>query len=528
MVEKSQIPFSEIESIPQLVKDFLASNLEDFKENVFNQENIKKAILNKESSFSTYQREVLANAFQAQYAGMELTKTQLQNIELLRNNNTFTVVTGHQLNLFSGPAFFVYKILQTIKTAQYIQSMYPDYHIVPIFWMASEDHDFDEINHFRTSSHYYEIKGTKGGPVGRISVQDQFFISEFEKEFKDSIYGTELIRWIKNAYAEGNTLTEATRILVQYLFEDYGLLCLDGDDVSLKKSMIPTFSDELENQSLHHYSKEKVHYLTEKYGKVQVNPREINLFYLSETRDRIEYVQSQYSIVDQAIRFTKKDILDELQKNPERFSPNALMRPVYQETILPNIAYIGGNAEIMYWLELKDYFGHLQLPFPILIPRNSMLFLDEKVFRKMDNLHLTIQDFFTNFATLVNKELLKNTDIDEIILEKRKEVISIFETLKKEASKTDVTFKNLVEAEETRQLKSFDKMQKRLLRAEKIKQAEKIERLESLFMSIHPGKTWQERILNFSEFYANLGKDWLHCCYDRMDVEKSTLIIMEI
>ena len=528
MVEKSKIPFSEIESIPQLVKDFLASELSDFKENVFNTENIKKAILRKESSFSPSRREILVEAFHRQYNGFELSSLQQENIDHLKSQKTFTVVTGHQLNLFSGPAFFVYKILQTIKTAQFISEQEADFKVIPIFWMASEDHDFDEINHFRTLDHYYEIKGNQGGAVGRIKIEDQFFISEFEKEFKDSVYGTELIRWIKNAYAEGNTLAQATKTLVQYLFADFGLLCLDGDDAALKQAMIPTFKDELENQSLFKYSKSKVGFLTERYGKVQVNPRDINLFYLSETRNRIEENKGQYYIVDQPKQFTNDEMIAELNQIPERFSPNALMRPVYQETILPNIAYIGGNAEIMYWLELKDYFEYLQLPFPMLIPRNSMLFLEKKVFRKIEKMDLNIQDFFKNFASLVHSELLKNTDIDDIISEKRKEVLTIFETLKNESAKTDITFKNLVEAEETRQLKSFDRMQKRLLRAEKIKQSEKIERLENLFMTIHPGKTWQERSLNFSVFYANAGRDWLHCCYDKMDVEKSTLIIMEI
>ena len=394
--------------------------------------------------------------------------------------------------------------------------------------MATEDHDFEEINHFKTENNYYEIKGNSGGAVGRIKVEDQYFIHQFEEEFKDSVYGTELIRWIKETYSIGNTLSQATRILVNLLFSEYGLIIIDGDDKRLKSEMKAIFKDELLHQSLYQSSKEKVDFLTEKYGKVQVNPREINLFYLSETRDRIEFSNGKFNVVDKGISFTEEEILQKLEEHPENFSPNALMRPVFQEKILPNLAYIGGNAEIMYWMELKDYFKKIGLQFPILIPRNSMLFLKEKTLKKAEKLNLGIEDFFRNFTQIINQNILQNSDLPSLLLEKENEVKSLFSEIKNCASRTDITFKNLVAAEETRQLKSFARMQKRLLRAEKIKQNEKLERLENIFLEVHPGKNWQERVLNFSVFYADEGNDWLQNCYNKMNVERSELFIIQI
>jgi len=524
----AHIPFLEIDSIPVLIKDFLTQKIPGFEGKFFNFENIERQIALKTENFSAKNRQILCDVLAAQYSDFTLTEKQRENLGLLAAKNTFTVTTGHQLNLFTGPAFFIYKILQTVKLAEVLKTKFPNDNFVPIFWMASEDHDFEEINHFKTTENYYETGGKSGGAVGRIKIEDTFFISHFEEEFKDSVFGTELILLLKKAYKKGNTLTEATRIIVQEIFSEYGLLALDGDNADLKSLMKPVFKEELLKQDLNKNSAQIVAFLSEKYGKVQVNPRDINLFYLSETRDRIAFENGKFEIVDQHRSFSEEGILNVLENHPERFSPNALMRPVFQETVLPNLAYIGGNAEIMYWLELKDYFAEINLPFPVLIPRNSMLMLEEKTLSKIEKFDLKAADFFKNFA-VVTKDILLNGNEILPFLEQQEEVLkNHFNDLKKRAALTEKTFGNLVEAEETRQLKSFGRMKKRLLRAEKIKQSEKMERLENLFSTIHPGNTWQERVYNFSVFYADFGREWLKLYYDEMDVKKSELIIFTI
>jgi len=217
-----------------------------------------------------------------------------------------------------------------------------------------------------------------------------------------------------------------------------------------------------------------------------------------------------------------------LENYPEKFSPNALMRPVYQECVLPNLAYIGGNAEIMYWLELKDYFSKLNIPFPILIPRNSMLFLKEKTIGKIQKLNLKIEDFFENFTTIINRKIIVDNSILKLLDEKENLLINNFSELKTVAETTEKSFGNMVKAEEVRQLKSFNRMKKRLLHAEKIKQSELLERLENLFLDVHPSKNWQERIYNFSVFFADFGYSWLETCLEEVVVQESKLIIVAI
>ena len=522
------LDFKNIESIPQLIKDFIGKKIEGFEADTFSKENFQQKIQDKKMSFSEEQRTILFHELQRQLSGITLSERQQKNLESLKDLQTFTITTGHQLNLFTGPAFFIYKILQTVKTCLFLKEQFPDQNFVPVYWMASEDHDFAEINHFKTKNNFYEINEKSGGVVGKIHLSDAHFISEFETEFKDYVFGTELILMLKESYQIGKTLTETIRILVNRLFSNYGLLIVDGDAKAFKQQMIEIFEKEILQSSLSENAKEKVDFLTKKYGKVQVNPREINLFYLSETRNRIDPFQNKFLVNDTEISFSKEEIIKELKNTPEKFSPNALMRPVYQEKILPNLAYIGGNAEIMYWLELKDYFKSLQLPFPILIPRNSMLFLEEKTLNKVGKLHLDIEDFFGNFTQITNRKILDNNEILSS-LEAQENFLKIhFENLKNLSEKTEKSFGNMVKAEEVRQLKSFLRLKKRLLKAEKIKQSELLERLENLFMEINPAKIWQERVYNFSVFFADHGNEWLETCFKEMNVEQSQLIIVAI
>lgn len=517
-----KILLKNIDSIPALVKDFLGG--EEYASHRFSVENILKQAEAKKRTFSAEERRMLCEVLEKQMHILSISDEQKKNLELLSQDNVFTVVTGHQLNLFSGPVFFVYKILQTIKTAEFLNQNTTDKKFVPLFWMATEDHDFDEINHFKTQYHRYQISGKSGGAVGRIKISENHFIKDFEREFKDDIYGTELTLLMKEAYENGKTMSWAIRNLVNRMFGNKGILIIDGDDVTLKEQMRELFSDELINQSLKNLTHKKIEFLEKKYGKVQVNPRDINLFYLSETRDRIEQEGDKYRVVDTDLLLTEEEILSHMEK----ISPNALMRPVYQEKILPNVAYIGGNAEVMYWLELEDYFREKNIPFPILVPRNSMLFLTEKISERIAKKELKIEDFFGDYTEIVKEKILCESELTEIILEKEKEIEKIFSELKEKSYLTDKTFRNLVEAEEKRQLKSYKRMKKRLLRAEKIKQNERYTRMNELFFEVHPAGIWQERVLNFSVFYAQNGYEWIKRCYEKIDVENSTLNISYI
>jgi len=513
------INFKDIENLPRLIKDYLNGNIEDYHGFLFSKENAIHQANKKAQSYPTKHRKILVDTLINQMREVTISTEQMKNIELLKLNNTFTVTTGHQLNLFTGPVFFIYKILQTIKTAKFLNENKDGKNFVPIFWMASEDHDFLEINHFKTQNNFYQINEQTEDAVGRIKISDNDFLENFEKEFKDFSYGTEIVRWAKEAYPKGISLSLATRILVNRIFGDYGLLIIDADDKKLKKLISPVFESELLENSLQKESENTVIKLTKDYGKVQVNPRETNLFYLNDNkRKRIEKVNSQYKIIDTNITFSEKDIIKELYSYPEKFSPNALLRPIYQETILPNVVYVGGNAEIMYWLELKEFFRAKNIEFPILVPRNSITFISEKTLSKINKLNLSIENFFSDYHKIIHEKFLENSPISKVLEQKENELKNIFTEIKVNAQKTDKSFINLVNAEETRQLKSFKRMKKRLIRAEKILHGDLYQRYNHLYETINPNGIWQERMINFSDFYAQDGRKWLNICYENIDV----------
>ena len=373
------IPFKNAGYFSDLICNYIdkKSELKPFYNNLPTVKNFKKQLEEKEKNFPKANRAVLYKALTEQYKGTDTSNKTQDNIALLAKSNTFTIVTGHQLNLFTGPLYFLYKIISTINLTEQLKKEYPAYHFVPIYWMATEDHDFDEINYFNLNGKKLQWSKKATGAVGRLDtdgLKDVF--DAMDSELGNSNNAAALKRLFKAAYLEHESLTEATRFLANELFGAYGLVILDGDDTKLKKLLVPyAKKDILENLAFKKVTSKilDLEGLGTKYG-VQVNPREINYFYLKDSiRERLIEKNGHFYVNDSDISFTEAQLIAELESYPERFSPNVIARPLYQEVILPNLCYIGGGGEIAYWLELKSMFEAMQVPFPILLLRNSVL-----------------------------------------------------------------------------------------------------------------------------------------------------------
>ncbi len=190
-----------------------------------------------------------------------------------------------------------------------------------------------------------------------------------------------------------------------------------------------------------------------------------------------------------------------MESNPEKFSPNVVLRPVYEEVILPNLCYIGGGGEIAYWLQLKSVFDAYDVTFPILLIRNSVVLITEKQNKKANKLQVTWNDLFcnqTNLITLKTHELSK-LPIDFSAL--KYNLSQQFEKLLQITTQTDMSFFGAVKAQEKKQIKGLENLEKRLLKAEKRIHAEKLNQIMLLQNELFPNQTLQERAVNFSEFY---------------------------
>ena len=365
-MQTETIPLEETDCFSKTFTDYLAgkNELTSFYNQYPSIHSFNESI--KSRKFTRQKRDTLCSIVASQYSNFTPSSTVSENIQSLKNANTFTITTGHQLNIFTGPLYFLYKIITAINTCKELKNKFPNYHFVPVYWMASEDHDFEEISYFHFEGKKISWETDQQGAVGRF---DPKGLLEIARKLPAGA------SFFNDAYNESN-LAGAVRKYVNYLFGDEGVVVLDGDEADLKKSLIPIIEDDL----FHHNSEKLVSKssdLLNKSGhKTQVTAREINFFYLDNgIRERIERTTQGFHVVDTTIKFTGKEIKKLIQEHPEKFSPNVILRPLYQEIVLPNLAYIGGPSEIIYWLQLKGVFDHFEVPYPFFMPRNFGLIL---------------------------------------------------------------------------------------------------------------------------------------------------------
>ena len=476
----------------------------------------------KKEQYPAEHRTVLCEKLEKQYKDLPFSEKVSTNITLLKNKNTFTVTTGHQLNLFTGPLYFVYKIISTINLCKQLKERYPENDFVPIYWMATEDHDFEEISYFNFKGKKVKWSRESKGAVGRLPLDDlKPLLDLFEDSIGTNAAAFQLKEWIKSSYRSSTSLAEATLRLVHQLFSTHGLVILDADCTDLKKLFLPYVRTELEEGQCEKTVLTSIETLKQNYSDQytpQVNPRAINLFYLTDTsRERIVRTQKGYETVDTKIEFSPAQMEDEIELHPERFSPNVLMRPLYQEVILPNLCYIGGGGEIAYWLQLKDYFTSQHILFPMLLLRNSAVLVPEKTAKKIDKLKLTRQDFFLKRTSLINKKIRQISNIN-LDLQHFKEILQEqFSALDALVNETDASFAGTVAAQKQKQFNGIDTLEKRLLKAQKRKLVDHVQRLSELHETIFPGESLQERNNNFFQFYLEYGDDILPLLFESLD-----------
>lgn len=478
-------------------------------------ENFEKQIIAKQKNYAPETRKVIVKALKNQTENFEISSKTNENINKLEQENTFTITTGHQLNLCTGPVYFLYKIISVINLCETLEKEFPNYNFVPVFWMASEDHDIEEIRFFNYGNKKVSFESENKGAVGKISTKPvKSILENLNNLFPNTEKGVFLKELFTKAYSL-NTLADATKFLVNELFGKKGIVILDGDDKNLKQIFVPIIKNELENEFVFNAIQND---FKDSKIKLQVNPRNINLFFLSEnSRERIVFENNLYKINNTNLSFSKDEFLEILEKNPEKFSPNALFRPIYQEFILPNLNYIGGAAEIAYWLQLKSSFEAINLTFPMLMMRNSALIFTEKQAKKLEKLQIEPKDLLLSAQDLKNK-LSTTFALQKIDFETQKQFLKDqFKSLYEIAKTTDVSFEKAIAAQEKKQIKGLENLEKKLKNAEKRKHENLFLQIETLQKELFQENTWQERHQNFSYFYANYGQSFIDKLFEEFE-----------
>ena len=408
MKKIAAIPLVETGFLTNLISDYLnqKSEVKDFYGNFPNLDGFHHQ-LKYRKNFDSQKRAELVKLLQSQNKFLALSETTQNNIQQLNHKNTFTVTTGHQLNLFSGPLYVIYKLLTTINLADELKNKFPENHFVPVYWMATEDHDFEEINHFWVHQQKLQWhKKSGGGAVGKYNTNGlEVVFHQLKNLIENNPNSEPILNLFEQSYLKHTNLADANRYLINELFGKFGLVIIDGDDAGLKNRFKTFLVDELINHTCEK-SVILANKVLEKKYKIQVNPRAINLFYLKDgIRERIVFEAENYKILNTDFTFSKDEMMQEVEQFPERFSPNVLMRPLYQEVVLPNLCYIGGAGELAYWLQLKPYFETQNVDFPILLHRNSGLILTVKQQQKIKKLGLSLHELFLSLSDLINKRI---------------------------------------------------------------------------------------------------------------------------
>lgn len=515
MREIVKIALKEAPVLGATAKKYLSGELKSLHDFSPDEEGIRLAIEKRKNK--KVNREVLVKILSEQ--NVNANAKAKANILLLKNENAFTVTTGHQLCLFTGPLYFIYKILHTIKLAEDLKKKFPENDFVPVYWMASEDHDFEEVSGVSIFGKSLKWNSNIRGSVGRVSLQAgtplpvghlplergevgvSAILAELKTILGESDKAKEIYSIIEKCYSQKN-LSEATRMLVDFLMGEYGIVIIDADEKELKKEFVNIFIKEIEEEFVLPAVNESSEILTKQGLKAQVTPREINIFYLQEnSRERIIRDNEVYVTADYSRNWDKAALLEEIKSNPERFSPNVLMRALYQETILPNLVYLGGGGEISYWLQMKKMFEAATIFFPVLMVRNSFLLVDAGQQEKISKLGFMVIDFFKKEEDLINQYIDENKTAEIDFVAEQEKLKKVFGELADKIAVADATLRATTEAELQKAIKSLESLEARVRKAEKQKHDQSLTQIKNIKSKLFPEGEFQERHDNFLSYW---------------------------
>lgn len=447
-------------------------------------------------------RSDLVTVIGKQYAGLSLSQKQSENLSLLERPTTFTVTTGHQLNLMTGPLYVPLKLASVVHLCQTLKNRYPTHDFVPVYWMATEDHDKDEVDHFSLFGKTIKWDTAQAGPVGRfIWDANADWWSQLPTDVPDALVAI---------YRSAKTWADATRLLVQHLFAETGLICLDPDDVTLKQGFKSIALDDALQQA-HLLPHQQTSDRLEQLGyKTQVNARPINLFYIGPSadgqaiRERLVEEEGNYKVLNSSIEFDKASLFASIDQYPEYWSPNVVLRPLYQEAILPNIAYLGGPAEVAYWLQMGDLFSLNNLPMPVVLPRGFAHISTKSVAGRIAKTGLRFEDYLLDQPQLKALILSKQATASQVdFAEEYKLTAEAFNRAKRKAETADKTLVAFVEAQEAQVMKQLDGIEKRINKALERKFETVINQALNLREKLLPSDGLQERTDNILNFLIN-------------------------
>jgi hypothetical protein len=524
----TKIPYQATGMFSQLVRDYVEAKgtARDYVQYAPTMDGIQQAILGRH--LFKVNRPLLVEVLKQQYALLPPSTAVNDHVNLLLSENTYAITTAHQPNIFTGPLYFFYKIIHTIQLASALKKQFPDNNFVPVYYMGSEDADIDEVGTMYVGGSKMKWETKQKGAIGRMKVDDQLIdlLKNIEGYWGVMPAGKEALVTLINAYQKGVTINEATLQMVHAYFGQYGLVVVQPDNASLKSCFISVMEKELTTQFSHAVLQPTIEKLRLQYH-VQTQGRLLNLFYLKDNiRARIEYKEGVYTVVDTHLSFSQAEIIQELHEHPDRFSPNVILRGLYQETILPGIVFIGGGGELAYWMELKEVFAKAKVHYPVLELRNSFLVVKGKIATEWAQLGFQLPDLFLPDKALEFAYIKANAQHNLSLANSIVSLQNVYDRIQQQAILIDATLGNHTLNLSIQSLKKIKELEKKMVKAEKKKQTIGINRIQKIKKELFPENNLQERVENFSDWVGVYGWDWVDAIMQNSNTLENSFVIL--
>lgn len=499
-----------------------------------------KSVLKKKASSDFKISEIISNQYNAYNSLSEKTK---KNIKLLESSKTLAVITGQQLGILSGPLYTIYKIITAIKLSSQLNERYTDFNFVPVFWMESDDHDFNEvhqINILNNENNLVTIKYKEDvsddairASVGNLIIDESIneFFNQLELNLRQTEFKSNIISKLREIYSTGKSFKESFHKLLFWLFDEYGLIIFDPSTDEVKKALKPIFLTEINNFRVHTQKLVSVSATLEEVYHAQVKVKPVNLFYHIENgRYSIEPVDEIFKLRRKRKQFTKDEIIQEINEHPERFSPNVLLRPITQDYLFPTAFYVAGPSEISYFAQIHPLYEFFEIETPIIYPRSSATLVEKSVLTFMEKYDLTMRDVFLGTDHLKEKILssVAENNIDSIFEDATKNLNLIFDELKEKLFAIDKTISDSANRYREKVMFAINELKFKAERAHESRFETIIRQISKLSNLLYPNENLQERELNYFYFANKFGEEFHRKLYEELSISEFEHQVIEI
>lgn len=444
-----------------------------------------------------------------------------KSIEKLRQDESVVVIGGQQAGILTGPLYSIHKVISIIKLAEQKERQL-GVPVVPVFWIAGEDHDFQEVNHVfvpvnqKIDKWTYPEKVLQKKMVSDIDLNKNACLSWVQniiENFGETEHSNSLLQFAEDQVTKSQNFVDFFANIIMELFKDYGLLIVDSGNKDFRLIQKEFLAKQLDNHETITFSVLEQQKQIGNKGypiTIDISDQAANLFFYDQKQNErilLEYNRESNRFVGKsgAASFSKEELMELVSKKPEQLSNNVVTRPLMQEWLFPTIAFIAGPGEISYWAELKLAFEHFHIKMPPIVPRLNITFLDRSVETDIFDLKLNITDVITR-GTGQEKEsflsTIKDMELEEMFSKAKLDLIQQYKLIEAKTEELDRGLLPMLKKNEAYLLKEINFMQSKLEDSVKFRHKVILNKYARVDLALRPDGFPQERVWNIF-YYLN-------------------------